>query len=48
MGGRSGVKKGKANLLGDYYAESYEEIVNGTVVIRTRWKKRKTKKTKPK
>lgn len=36
------------NLLGEYYAVSYKDTVNGITVIRTRWIRRKSKRVKKK
>lgn len=44
MGGRSGDYHGKTrSVMGGYERITYKEVVNGVTVIRTRWKKKKTK-----
>lgn len=44
MGGRSGDYHGKTRtVMGGMERITYKEKVNGVTVIRTRWKKKKTK-----
>ena len=44
MGGRNGTITNKARtVMGGMERMTYEEQVNGVTVIRTRWKKKKTR-----
>ena len=44
---RLGIPKGAKNItrtvVGGMYRITYEEVVNGVTIIRTRWKKKKTR-----
>lgn len=48
MGGRNGTTTNKSRtVMGGMEHITYEEVVNGVTIIRTRWKKKKTReKTK--
>ena len=48
MGGRNGTTTNRTRtVIGGMERTTYKEIVNGVTVIRTRWKRKKTKeKTK--
>lgn len=44
MGGRNGTTTSKTRtVIGGMERIIYEEVVNGVTVIRTRWKKKKTR-----
>ena len=44
MGGRNGTITKKTRIvMGGMERITYEEVVNGVTVIRTRWKKKKTR-----
>lgn len=44
MGGRNGTTTNKTRtVIGGMERITYEEVVNGVTVIRTRWKKKKTR-----
>ena len=47
MGGRNGTTTNKTRtLIGGMERKVYEETVNGVTIIRTRWRRKKTKEKK--